>query len=194
MIVIFFGPPGSGKGTQASGLAARAGIPQLSTGDMLRRAAKEGTPLGLQARSIMDRGDLLPDEIIVGLMKDRIAEPDCRSGFILDGFPRTVAQAEALETILRASGRRIDAVLNLKVGEKDVTDRMAGRAAAEGRSDDNPETIRERLRVYREKTEPLISWFERRGSLVNVDGLGSVQDVARRIDESLAGVRSGGVS
>ena len=194
MIVIFFGPPGSGKGTQAAGLSARLGIPQLSTGDMLRRAVKEGSPLGVQARAIMDRGDLLPDEIIVGVMKDRIAASDCGNGFILDGFPRTVAQAEALETLLRSKGLKIDAVLNLKVGEKDVTERMAGRAAAEGRSDDSPETIRERLRVYREKTEPLVSWFERRGSLVNVEGLGTVADVSRRIDESLEGVRSGSPS
>ena len=191
MIVVFFGPPGSGKGTQASSLASRAGIPQLSTGDMLRKAVKEGSPLGLKAKAIMDRGDLLPDEIIIGLMKDRIAAPDCREGFILDGFPRTVAQAEALEKLLREGGRRVDAVLNLRVDEKEVTGRMAGRAAAEGRSDDNPETIRERLRVYREKTEPLVSWFEKRGSLINVEGTGSVDEVARRIDESLAGARSG---
>ncbi len=192
MIVVFFGPPGSGKGTQASSLAARAGIPQLSTGDMLRQAVKEGSPLGLKAKAIMDKGDLLPDEVIIGLMKDRIAAPDCRDGFILDGFPRTVAQAEALENLLRETGRRVDAVLNLKADEQEVTGRMAGRAAAEGRSDDNPATIRERLRVYREKTEPLISWFDKRGSLVDVDGMGSVDDVARRIDESLAAARTGG--
>jgi adenylate kinase len=192
VIVVFFGPPGSGKGTQASGLASRAGIPQLSTGDMLRQAVKEGSPLGVKAKAIMDRGDLLPDEIIIGLMKDRIAASDCRDGFILDGFPRTVAQAEALERLLRDSGRRVDAVLNLKVDEDEVTGRMSGRAAAEGRSDDNPATIRERLRVYREKTEPLIAWFEKRGSLVNIDGVGTVAEVSRRIDESLAAARPGG--
>jgi adenylate kinase len=194
VIVIFFGPPGSGKGTQASGLAERAGIPQLSTGDMLRRAVKEGSPLGKKAKEVMDRGDLLPDEIIIALMKDRIAAPDCRDGFILDGFPRTVAQAEALEKLLRETGRRVDAVLNLKVDENEVTSRMTGRAAAEGRADDNPATIRERLRVYREKTEPLISWFEKRGSLVPVDGTGPVEQVSRRIDESLAGARSAGAA
>ena len=194
MIVVFFGPPGSGKGTQASGLASRAGIPQLSTGDMLRQAVREGSPLGMKAKAIMERGDLLPDEIIIGLMKARIAAPDCRDGFILDGFPRTVAQAEALEGLLRDAGRRVDAVLNLKVGEDEVTERMSGRAAAEGRSDDNPATIRERLRVYREKTEPLISWFEKRGALVNIDGVGAVSEVSRRIDESLASARPGGAA
>jgi adenylate kinase len=194
VIVVFFGPPGSGKGTQASSLAERAGIPQLSTGDMLRRAVVEGSPLGKQAKAIMDRGELLPDEIIIGLMKDRIAAPDCRDGFILDGFPRTIAQAEALEKLFRESGRKVDAVLNLRVDEREVTERMSGRAAAEGRSDDKPQTIRERLRVYREKTEPLISWFEKRGLLVHIDGTGSVDEVSRRIDESLASVRAGGVA
>ena len=194
MIVVFFGPPGSGKGTQASALAARSGIPQLSTGDMLRKAVREGSPLGVQAKAIMDRGDLLPDEIIIGLMRDRIAAPDCREGFILDGFPRTVAQAEALEKLLRDAGRRVDAVVNLRVDEEEVTGRMAGRAAAEGRSDDNPETIRERLRVYRQKTEPLIAWFAKRGSLSDIDGTGTVADVSRRIDESLASARARGAA
>ncbi|MGH9442104.1 MAG: adenylate kinase [Thermoanaerobaculia bacterium] len=190
-MVVFFGPPGSGKGTQAAALSARARIPQLSTGDMLRRAVKEGSPLGRKAKSIMESGDLLPDEIIIGLMKDRIAEPDCRDGFLLDGFPRTVAQAEALEGLLRESGRKVDSVLNLKVDEDEVTGRMAGRAAAEGRSDDNPATIRERLKVYREKTEPLLDWFAKRGTLVSIDGMGAVGEVSRRIDESLASARTG---
>jgi adenylate kinase len=194
VIVIFFGPPGSGKGTQASGLAARAGIPQLSTGDMLRRAVQEGTPLGKKAKDVMERGELLSDDIIIGLMKDRITQPDSRGGFLLDGFPRTIAQAEALEGLLRESGRNVDAVVNLQVDDREVSRRMAGRAAAEGRSDDNPETIRERLRVYREKTEPLIAWFGKRGLLVNVDGLGAVEAVSRRIDESLAALRSKGAA
>jgi adenylate kinase len=194
VIVIFFGPPGSGKGTQASGLAVRAGIPQISTGDMLRQAVKEGSPLGKKAKAIMDSGDLLPDEIIVGLMKDRIDGPDCRDGFILDGFPRTIAQAEVLEKLLRERGRKVDAVLNLRADEREVTDRMSGRAVAEGRTDDNPETIRERLRVYREKTEPLLSWFEKRGALVNIEGMGSVEEVSRRVDDSLAAARSGGAA
>ena len=186
MILVFLGAPGSGKGTQAARLSARAGVPQISTGEMLRRAVAEGTDLGKKARAIMEGGGLVPDDVMIGLIGERISAPDCREGFLLDGFPRTLAQAEALDGLLRQRGRRIDAALNLKVDEARVVERMAGRAAAEGRADDNPETIRERLRVYREKTEPLISWFERKGLLCNVDGAGTVEEVSRAIDESLA--------
>ncbi len=186
MILVFLGAPGSGKGTQAARLSARSGAPQISTGDMLRRAVAEGTELGQKARATMEAGGLVPDEVMIGLIGERISAPDCRAGFLLDGFPRTLAQAEALERLLAQRGWKIDAALNLQVEEARVVDRMAGRAKAEGRSDDNPETIRERLRVYREKTRPLISWFERKGLLLNVDGAGTVDEVSRAIDESLA--------
>lgn len=186
MVLVFLGAPGSGKGTQAARLSARAGVPQISTGDMLRKAVAEGTELGQKARAIMNGGGLVPDDIMIGLIGERISAPDCREGFLLDGFPRTLAQAEALDRLLAQRGRRIDAALNLKVDEARVVERMAGRAAAEGRADDNPETIRERLRVYREKTEPLISWFERKGLLRNVDGAGTVEEVSRAIDECLS--------
>ncbi len=186
MIAVFLGPPGSGKGTQAARLAARAGVPAISTGDMLRQAAAAGTPLGLRAKAIMDAGELLPDGVIVDLIRDRIAQPDATKGFLLDGFPRTSGQAEAFEKMLADSGMKVDAVINLMVDEGRLVERMANRGRVEGRTDDNPETIRERLRVYREKTAPLVAWFEKSGTLVNVDGLGEIDEVSRRIDDAVA--------
>ena len=186
MIAVFLGAPGSGKGTQAALLATRTGAPRISTGDILRQAVKDGTELGRQAKAIMDAGDLVSDDLMIGIIRERIARPDCGNGFLLDGFPRTLAQAEALERLLAGRGVKIDAALNLQVDEANVVERMAGRAKAEGRSDDNAETIRERLRVYREKTEPLISWFERKGMLCNVNGSGTVEDVSRAIDACLS--------
>ncbi len=186
MIAIFLGPPGAGKGTQSSRIASRHEVPQISTGDMLRRAAAEGTPLGLKARKIMEAGELLPDDVIVDLIRERISRPDCARGFFLDGFPRTSGQAEALDRMLAERGLSVDAVVNLDVDEAKLVERMAGRAKNEGRADDNPETIRERLRVYREKTAPLVSWFEKRGRLVTVDGLGEIGEVSRRIEDALA--------
>lgn len=185
MIVVFLGPPGAGKGTQAARLARRAGIPQISTGDMLRQAAAAGTPLGLKAKAIMESGELLPDPVIIDLMRERISASDCARGFILDGFPRTSGQAEALDRMLADMNLKTDAVINLTVDEAKLIERMHGRARTEGRADDTPETIRERLRVYQEKTAPLVHWFEKKGSLVHVDGLGDVEDVSRRIDRAL---------
>jgi adenylate kinase len=185
VIVVFLGPPGSGKGTQAMRLAARLGIPQISTGEMLRQAAAAGTPLGLKARAIMDAGELLPDPVIIDLMRERTAAPDCARGFILDGFPRTTGQAEAFEKMLAERGGKMDAVVNLLVDEVRVVERMKGRARTEGRTDDKPETMRERLRVYQEKTAPLVAWFRKRGVLADVDGLGEIDEVAQRIDEAL---------
>ena len=185
MIVVFLGPPGSGKGTQAARLAARLGIPQISTGEMLRQAAAAGTSLGNRAKKIMESGELLPDPVIVDLMRERISAPDCARGFILDGFPRTAGQAEAFEKMLAERGAKTDAVVNLLVDEGRLVERMKGRARTEGRADDNPETIRERLRVYQEKTAPLVAWFRNRGSLVDIDGLGEIDEVSRRIDEAL---------
>jgi adenylate kinase len=186
VIAIFLGPPGAGKGTQSSRIASRHEVPQISTGDMLRRAAAEGTPLGLKARKIMEAGELLPDDVIVDLIRERISRPDCARGFFLDGFPRTSGQAEALDRMLAERGLSVDAVVNLDVDEAKLVERMAGRAKNEGRADDNPETIRERLRVYREKTAPLVSWFEKKGRLVTVDGLGEIGEVSRRIEDALA--------
>lgn len=188
MIVVFLGAPGSGKGTQAGRLAERSGVPQISTGDILRRAVAEGTPLGSQAKAIMERGDLVPDDVIIGLIRERTAAADCRDGFLLDGFPRTIAQAEALERLLQERGWKIDAAISLDVDEEKLLKRMAGRAAAEGRADDAPETVRERLRVYDQKTAPLRDWYAQRGSLRPLDGVGTLDEVSGRIDAALAGV------
>jgi adenylate kinase len=188
VIVLFLGAPGSGKGTQAARLAQRAGVPQISTGDILRRAVADGTPLGVEAKAIMERGALVPDDVIIGLIRERTAATDCRGGFLLDGFPRTIAQAEALERLLTERGSRIDAALSLDVDEDKLLKRMAGRAAAEGRADDAPETVRERLRVYHEKTSPLRDWYASRGQLRPLDGVGTIDEVSGRIDAALAGV------
>jgi adenylate kinase len=195
MRVIFLGPPGSGKGTQAKLLAGRLGVPAVSTGDILREAVRQGTALGRRAKAIMDAGELVPDEVVIGLIRDRTAEPDARNGFLLDGFPRTLEQAVALDRLLAGNGAALDGVINLLVPEKTLIERMLGRAAQEGRSDDRPETVAERLRVYREKTAPLVEHYRRLGILSEVDGSGSIATVADRIDRALAGsARSAGRS
>ena len=187
MRIVFLGPPGSGKGTQAKLLAKRLGVPAVSTGDILREAVKRESPLGRRAKEIMEAGELVPDDVVIGLIRERVAAPDAAAGFILDGFPRTIAQAEALDRLLEESGTPLDAVLNLEVPEASLTERLLGRAGQEGRSDDRPETIRERLRVYLEKTEPLVSFYEKAGLLTHVDGLGSIDDVSGRIGRALPG-------
>jgi adenylate kinase len=187
MRVIFLGPPGSGKGTQAKLLAERLEIPAISTGDMLREAVRQGTALGRRAQAIMEAGELVPDDLVIDLARDRIAAPDARRGFLLDGFPRTTEQARALDRLLRGNGEALNAVINLLVPEKTLTERMLGRAALEGRSDDRPETVAERLRVYREKTAPLVEHYRAAGILKDVDGSGEIFEVAGRIDRALAG-------
>jgi adenylate kinase len=187
MRVIFLGPPGSGKGTQAKLLARRLGVPAVSTGDILREAVRQGTPLGLRAKAIMDAGELVPDDVVIGVIRDRTAEADARNGFLLDGFPRTLEQAVALDRLLAGNGAALDGVINLLVPEKTLIERMLGRAAQEGRSDDRPETVAERLRVYREKTAPLVEHYRGLGILSEVDGSGSIATVADRIDRALAG-------
>ena len=187
MRIVFFGPPGSGKGTQAKLLAKRLDVPAISTGDMLREAVRRETALGRRAKAIMEAGELVPDDVVIGLIRERMAAPDAAAGFLLDGFPRTIAQAEALDRLLGDAGAPLDLVVNLEVAEKALLDRLLGRAVEEGRSDDRPETIRERLRVYAEKTAPLVAFYENSGLLTHVDGLGSVEDVSGRIDGALAG-------
>jgi adenylate kinase len=188
MRVVFLGPPGSGKGTQAKLLASRLGVPAISTGEILRAAVLERKPLGLQAKAIMDTGELVSDDLMVALIQERTQEADARDGFILDGFPRTIAQAGALEAMLTATGQSLSGVLNLSVPEPLLVDRMAGRAAAESRSDDVPSTVRERLRVYREKTAPLVDYYRQRDLLADVDGVGSISEVSDRIDRALRSV------
>ena len=191
MRLIFLGPPGSGKGTQTKLLAARMGVPAISTGDMLREAVRRETPLGRRAKSIMEAGELVPDDVVIGLIRERIALPDARGGFLLDGFPRTIEQAVALDRLLDGNGEALDAVINLLVPESTLVERMVGRAAVEGRSDDRPETVRERLRVYRDKTAPLVEHYGARGIRVDVDGSGTIEEVSGRIDRAAA-TRAGG--
>src|SRR4051812_40368549 len=169
MRLILLGPPGAGKGTQAQRLVDKHKIVQLSTGDMLRAAVKAGTPIGLKAKDIMDRGELVPDDIVVGIVADRIEEPDARRGFILDGFPRTVAQAEALDRMLRDKGLTLNAVIELKVDDDTLLDRIEKRVKetlARGetvRADDNPETLRKRLTAYYAQTAPLAAYYANKG-------------------------------
>jgi len=192
MRILLLGPPGSGKGTQGKLLSERLGVPAISTGDILRQAVKEGSPLGRQAQAIMASGDLLPDDVIVGLIRERTGQRDARGGFILDGFPRTVPQAEALETMLSGNGDALSAVLNFSVPEPELLERLLHRAQAEGREDDRPETIRERLRVYREKTEPLIHYYRKKDLVADVEGVGTVPEITARVDSALMSARRAG--
>jgi adenylate kinase len=192
MRLILLGPPGAGKGTQAQRLVEKYGIVQLSTGDMLRAAVKAGTPVGLKAKDIMARGELVPDDVVVAIVADRIEEPDAHNGFILDGFPRTVPQAEALERMLAAKGLDLDAVIELRVDEGILLKRIENRIAemrARGepvRADDNPEALKKRLDAYRAQTAPLIDHYAKRGSLRTVDGMAAVDAVSRAIDRAFA--------
>lgn len=185
MRIVFLGPPGGGKGTQAKLLAERLKIPPISTGEILRAAVREGTPLGRQAKAVMEAGELVSDDLMIALIRERLAEPDARIGFLLDGFPRTVDQALALEKLLDGNGTRLSAVVNLSVPEQVLLDRLASRSGQENRSDDTRETVLERLRVYRQKTEPLIDFYRGRGLLFDVDGVGGVPEIADRIGKAL---------
>jgi adenylate kinase len=193
MRLILLGPPGAGKGTQSQRLVTKHGIVQLSTGDMLRAAIKAGTPIGLKAKDIMARGDLVPDDVVVGIISDRINEPDARRGFVLDGFPRTVKQAEALDGLLAQKGLKLDGIVELRVDEGILLNRIAKRLAetqARGeavRPDDNPEAFKTRLGAYREQTAPLIDYYRNKGALKSVDGMAGIDDVSRSIDAALPG-------
>ncbi len=192
MRLILLGPPGAGKGTQAQRLVEKHGIPQLSTGDMLRAAVAAGTEIGRKAKAVMDAGQLVSDDIVVGIVADRIAEPDARNGFILDGFPRTVAQAEALDGMLAGKGLKLDAVVELKVDETALVGRIVKRAEeteARGepvRKDDNPEVFGKRLNEYKAMTSAVAPYYKARGQLREVDGMAPIGDVSRAIDEVLA--------
>jgi adenylate kinase len=196
MRLILLGPPGAGKGTQAKRLTERHGIAQLSTGDMLREAVAKQTPIGLRAKDIMARGELVPDEVVIGIIADRIQQPDAKNGFILDGFPRTVAQADALEKLLASRGLKLDAVVALIVDEAILIRRIENRVnemKAQGqpvRADDNPETLRSRLVAYRAQTEPLIDYYRRKGSLRTVDGMEPIDAVTAAIGRQLAAAKA----
>jgi adenylate kinase len=184
--LLLLGAPGAGKGTQAERLVRKLGVPKVSTGDMLRAAVAAGTPLGREAAAYMNRGELVPDAVVIGVAGARLAERDARRGFVLDGFPRTVVQAEALDGMLAKLGVGMERCVALVVDEEAVVERLLSRARIEGRSDDNEQTIRTRLRVYREQTEPLIQYYRGRGVLAEVDGMGTVDEVEKRIEEALA--------
>ncbi|NIQ96621.1 MAG: adenylate kinase [Desulfuromonadales bacterium] len=208
MDLILLGPPGAGKGTQAKMLVDRYGIPQISTGDILRAAVREGTPMGVKAKEYMDAGSLVPDEVVVGIVKERLQQDDCGKGFILDGFPRTVAQADALQESLKEFGRGIDAVISLEVDMEALVGRLTGRRTCKEcgagyhvefdppqkdglcdkcggelfqRQDDQEETIRERLGVYQDQTAPLVEYYAQEGVLYRVDGMAPIDDVQSEI-------------
>ena len=188
MRLILLGPPGAGKGTQAKRLVEEHQIPQLSTGDMLRAAVRAESPIGLRAKDIMARGDLVPDEVVNQIVADRVTENDCDNGFILDGFPRTVAQAEALEDMLHGKGLDLDAVIELRVDEEALAARVEKRAAESGdevRPDDTVDALRHRLKVYRELTAPLIDHYRETGKLRTVDGMQDIETVGAEIHRIL---------
>lgn len=214
--LILLGPPGSGKGTQAQKIIEKYRIPQISTGDLFRKALKERTPLGIEAKKYMDEGKLVPDELVVKMVEERLDENDCQGGFILDGFPRTVAQAKALDKLLKKKDLKLDAVLSVEVPDKDVVKRLSGRRTCQKcgtmyhvifnppmnenvcdqcqgelyqRDDDNEDTINTRLQVYHEQTAPLIEYYKKQGSLHRIKGVGSIDDIYADIEKVLTGIK-----
>jgi adenylate kinase len=222
MIVILLGPPGAGKGTQAKELAARRGLVQLSTGEMLRSAVAAGTEVGIKAKPIMERGLLVPDAIVFGILAERIEQPDCKSGVIFDGFPRTLAQASALDGLLKRKRLKLDAVIELKVDDQELIARISGRFSCatcdagyhdefkrpkvsgvcdvcgsrefKRRPDDRPETVRDRLMIYYRETSPLIGYYYCKGNLRSVDGMAPIDEVGAAIDAILDTVKKTGAS
>ncbi len=211
MKLVLLGPPGAGKGTQAALIADEYDIPHISTGDMLRAAVKQGTELGRRAESYMTRGELVPDEVVIGIVAERLRQPEYRKGYMLDGFPRTVAQAEALDKALSESGESLDAVLSFEVPDPEVVRRLSGRRVCEKcgatygavdsdtcekcggnlitRADDRPEAIERRLQVYRAQTEPLIEYYDRTGKLIGIPATGSVEEIFGLVRKQLESIQ-----
>ena len=185
MRLVLLGAPGSGKGTQAARLREYLQVPHISTGDLLRAEVAAQSPLGLQAKEVMARGDLVSDDILLGMLRDRFSRDDTRAGFILDGYPRNLAQAAALGELLADLGQSFDAAVQLEVDNELLVERLAGRAQAEGRADDNPESVRKRLQVYNDSTAPVIGFYEGRGTLARIDGVGSMDEITARIQAAL---------
>ncbi len=217
MNLILLGPPGGGKGTQAKRIVEKYGIPQISTGDILRDAVAKGTELGKKAKEYMDRGELVPDEVVIGIVRERLSQPDCEKGFILDGFPRTIKQAEALDEILEEMNKKIDAVIDIEVPDEEIIKRIVYRRTCKNcgavynliysppkednkcdkcggelyqRDDDKEETVKERLRVYKEQTQPLIDYYKNKGVLYTVDGTKSIDEVWSQIEDILNKIKS----
>ncbi|AUZ55781.1 adenylate kinase [Stenotrophomonas acidaminiphila] len=181
MRLVLLGPPGSGKGTQATRLKEELGIPHISTGDLLRAEVAAGTELGKQAKAVMDAGNLVSDDILLGMLEARLAQADVANGFILDGYPRNVAQANALGELLARLQQPLDAIVQLDVPTELLVERIAGRAKEQGRADDNPESVRQRLQVYNDSTAPVIDFYAGKGTLARVDGVGALDEVLARI-------------
>lgn len=186
MRLVLLGAPGSGKGTQAARLKEHFGVPHISTGDLLRAEVAAGSALGLQAKEVMARGDLVSDDILLGMLEDRFSRDDTRNGFILDGYPRNLAQAAALGELLARLGQPFDAAVQLDVDNELLVERIAGRAQEQGRDDDNPESVRKRLQVYDEQTAPVIGYFREQGQLTVVDGVGTMDEVFARILDAVS--------
>jgi adenylate kinase len=185
MRLVLLGAPGSGKGTQAARLKTELGVPHISTGDMLRAAVAQGTAMGRKAKAVMDAGQLVSDDILLGMLEERLAQDDAKSGFILDGYPRNLAQADALDHLLAKIGQPLDAVIQLEVPNVTIIGRCEIRFKAEGRADDNPDTVRKRLAIYAEQTAPVADFYARRGKLQVVDGVGELSDVTARVKQAL---------
>lgn len=190
MRLVLLGAPGSGKGTQALRLKESLGVPHISTGDLLRAAVAAGTPLGQQAQAVMARGELVSDDIVLGMLEERLGNPDVAGGFILDGYPRNLVQANALDALLAKLRQPVDIAVQLDVGTELLIQRIAGRAQAEGRADDNPESVRNRLRVYTDQTAPVIDFYRAQDKLVCVYGVGSMEEVSQRVLDAVNGARS----
>ncbi|MDJ0654162.1 MAG: adenylate kinase [Xanthomonadales bacterium] len=187
MRIVLLGAPGSGKGTQAAILRDRLNIPHISTGELLRAAVKAGTELGLKAKAVMEAGELVSDEIVLGMLRERLEQDDARGGFILDGYPRNLAQAEALDGLLSELNQPVEEAIQIEVDVEAVVQRLAKRALEEGRSDDTEETVRKRMGVYEEQTAPVVEFYERQEKLARVYGMGTIDEVSERIIEILSG-------
>jgi adenylate kinase len=192
MRLVLLGAPGSGKGTQAARLKQHLQVPHISTGDLLRAEVAAGSKLGLEAKEVMAAGKLVSDEILLGMLEDRFSRPDTGNGFILDGYPRNLAQAAALDAMLERLGTPMDCAVQLEVPNELLVERIAGRAKAEGRADDSPESVRTRLKVYDEQTAPVVEFYRQHGQLTIVDGVGSLDEVFTRIVEAIAPVKEVG--